>query len=207
MLTMRPRRVLIRAHGAPSGVQEIPSANAFEADCKAHVYSGITQWKIDEIVRRLTSQGATIAGANPWTADMHQHGVVLYGHWNATTQQLYVDIKAISRTLGFPTCAQVWGAVDPQIAEVQVLQDPVNPQPAPGTVPAPSPPPAPAPSPDVSGQTPDGATVAQAADAAAAAASDASAVGDAAAPTLSMGDVLLLLLVATSVPVALGWRD
>ena len=58
--------------------------------CEAHVYQGITPYKIGVIRQRLVGEGATITGDNPWDADMHSAGVVLHAAWAEATKTLVV---------------------------------------------------------------------------------------------------------------------
>ena len=101
--------------------------------CEAHVYQGITPYKIGVIRQRLVGEGATITGDNPWDADMHSAGVVLHAAWAEATKTLVVTITDKS---WYASCNAVWSEVDKQIHDVQALPEPVSPSPTP---PAPDP--------------------------------------------------------------------
>jgi hypothetical protein len=144
LLGLYAPRVLVA--GAPSATfRETASNNDFQADCKAHVYTGITAWKVEEIRRRLQSEGKTITqiAANRWEIDTHEYGIVLWAQYNAVAQELYLDIKTISRTFGFPRCSDVWEEIDKQIGIVQGLADPLPSPPPVKTVVEPPPVPVP----------------------------------------------------------------
>lgn len=85
-------------------------------DCEVKVYDYIDQGKIKTIIAELQGQGATIAGDNPWQADMHKGGVVLGGSWDQGASRLTITILAKSM---LASCNAVWEAVDPQMKTVQ----------------------------------------------------------------------------------------
>jgi len=92
-------------------------------DCEVRTYDNIDQNKINIITEELRSEGATIEGANPWTATMHKGGVVLAGLWDKPTSRLQITIaeKGVGWGVPLPTCAQVWEAVEPQIQKVRAM--------------------------------------------------------------------------------------
>jgi len=74
---------------APLGAEDVRSC------CMAaqKTYGGITQSKIDTMLKELVKNGATVSGQSPaWTVDTHQYGIKLKGEWNAAESSLKVTL-------------------------------------------------------------------------------------------------------------------
>lgn len=73
-------------------------------------YGGITQSKIDTMLKELVKNGATVSGQSPaWTVDTHQYGIKLKGEWNVAENSLKVTL--LDKSFYVPE-KKVWQKMD-----------------------------------------------------------------------------------------------
>lgn len=73
-------------------------------------YGGITQSKIDTMLRELVQNGATVSGQSPeWTVDTNQFGIRLRGVWNVAASSLLVTL--LDKSFYVPE-KKVWEKMD-----------------------------------------------------------------------------------------------
>jgi len=85
-----------------------------------HYYGNITRQKIDPILGELQSNGATIAGDNPWDVDTHRSGVKLRGEWTETTLNLAVTVTDSD---WYVPSSQIWGTLDALMHHIGEMSD------------------------------------------------------------------------------------
>jgi hypothetical protein len=90
-------------------------------ECGKHSFLRITRPLMDSIIKELTSNGATVIGNNPWTADTGNHGVVLYGSWDDKKSTLLVSV--MDKDIFVP-CSQIWEVVVPLVLRLRDPEDP-----------------------------------------------------------------------------------
>jgi len=88
--------------------------------CGEHHYGNITKTKIDSILDQLKKNGATITGNNPWTVDIHQHGIILQGTWDEKTSTLTI---IVTNKNWYVPCQKIWDTIDPLIQHIASLRD------------------------------------------------------------------------------------
>lgn len=79
-------------------------------------YGGITQSKIDSMLKELIKNGATVSGHSPeWKVDTNQYGIKLKGEWNMADNSLKVTL--LEKSFYVPE-KQVWQKMDELIAKL-----------------------------------------------------------------------------------------
>jgi hypothetical protein len=77
--------------------------------CSTREYRNISKIKIDMIITEAVSQGAIIAGSNPWTVDTSLHGTVLRVTWDEKNMTMAVTVV---RANWYIQCEMVWKHID-----------------------------------------------------------------------------------------------
>lgn len=75
-------------------------------------YANITGQKIQKIIDKLREYGASVSGNNPWTVNLNQHGVKLFGSWDESRSVL--TIKVVDKNF-YVSYSQIWDRIDPLI--------------------------------------------------------------------------------------------
>ncbi|MEM6831373.1 MAG: hypothetical protein AAF551_12735 [Bacteroidota bacterium] len=88
--------------------------------CGTHQYDAINRVKIDQILKALEENGATITGDNPWEVDVHTGGVKLRGTWDERASTLSVIVTAKNV---FAPCSKIWSTIDPLINHISDLPE------------------------------------------------------------------------------------
>jgi hypothetical protein len=86
--------------------------------CGSHSYHNIDQIKVDAIMSQLLSHNVSVSGNNPWSADTHNHGVIICAEWDEPTSTL--NLTVTDKAFYVP-CAKIWEFIDPLIGHVSTL--------------------------------------------------------------------------------------
>ena len=95
-------------------------ATSSDGECGRRSYDGITQAKVDAIIRALRENGATVSGNNPWDVDTKNHGVKLRGTWSAADERLSLIVTGKNF---YVPCGRIWREIDELMEELQQLDE------------------------------------------------------------------------------------
>ena len=90
-------------------------AVAVAGGCGSRSYGNVNRGVLTAIMHKLASNGAEIAGQNPWTVDTHQHGVQLRGSWDEPSAMLVLEVT--DSDFAAP-CSAIWSAIDDDLRSV-----------------------------------------------------------------------------------------
>jgi hypothetical protein len=84
-------------------------------ECDVRTYQGVTPQAKDALLAKLSAEGMTVTGSNPWNIDTGEYGVKLRAVWDFRSNVLKL---IVSTKKFYVPCSEVWKRIDPKMKEI-----------------------------------------------------------------------------------------
>ncbi|ABR55518.1 conserved hypothetical protein [Methanococcus vannielii SB] len=85
-----------------------------DGKCGIHEYSGITEPKIEVMMKTLKEHNIAVSGNNPWVIDPNQHGIKLKAEWDGNS---VLRVIVTDKSFYVP-CSKIWDEIDPLLKKI-----------------------------------------------------------------------------------------
>lgn len=91
--------------------------------CGVRTYKRVTEQVKDKLLAKLSAEGMSVTGNNPWSIDTRKYGVRLRAVWDFRVSELKLIVTTGKGTEVIPyvkdvTCQDIWDKIEPKLREV-----------------------------------------------------------------------------------------